>query len=169
MSFSRPIFALLILLVLLVSFFSSEAFGVDGEKVVTSDIERAEDAMISAYEAVSDAEHAGANVSGLLTRLNDAGEYLANANIWYGLKNLDNATRFSNLCYDVAEEVRNEAYELENKAFGLRSTCLVLTTIGSFIAVIIIVFVSLFGWRAFKRRYQKRVLEMKPEVVYAET
>lgn len=165
MSFSKPLFVLLVLLVLSVPFFSSEAFEVHGEEVVTSDIESAEDAMISAYEAVSDAEHAGANASGLLARLNVAGEYLANAHIWYCLGDFDSATRFANLCYDVAEEVRNEAYELENETYGLRVTSLVVRTTGSMIAVIIIVFLSFFGWRVFKRRYQKRVLEMKPEVV----
>jgi len=169
MSVSKLFFVLLILFVFVAPVFVSEAFGADGEIVAASAIDGAEGVMVSAYEAVLDAEKAGANVSGLLARLNVAGEYLANAHVWYGLGDFDNATRFANLCYDVGEEVKNEAVELKNEAHGLWVTDLVVRMTGSIIGVVIIVFLSFMVWRAFKRRYHKRILGMKPEVVSGES
>ena len=71
-------------------------------------ISEADYSMAQAYEAILDAEEAGADVSGLLDRLGFAGEYLAEAHIWYRLGDFENATRFAGLCYDVVEEARSE-------------------------------------------------------------
>jgi len=139
------------------------------EGMAASAINQAEESVTSAYEAVLDAEQAGANVSGLLARLNVAGEYLANAYIWHRLGDFENAIRFADLCYDVGEEVRNEAVELKNEAYGSWVTDLVMRMTGSMIGVVIIVFLSFLVWGAFKRRYKERVLGMKPEVVSGES
>ena len=147
----------------------SETSGAYGENVVALAVEEAEAAVVSAYEAVLDAEQAGAKVSGLLVRLNVAGEYLANAHIWLGLGDFDNATRLASLCDETAEEVRKGANELKNEAYGLRVTDLVVRMTGSIIGVVIIVFLSFLVWGAFRRRYHKRVLEMKAEVISGES
>jgi len=169
MSVSKLFFVLLILSVSATPIFASEVLKVNGENVVVAAIDRAEAAMVSAYEAVLDAEQAGANVSGLLSRLNVAGEYLANAHILYRSGDFGNATRFANLCYDVGEEVRNEAHELENEAYGVWVTDLVVRMSVSMVGVVVIVFLSFVVWHAFKRRYHKRILGMKPEVVSDES
>jgi hypothetical protein len=158
MSVSKRFFILLILSVSTAPIFASEALAVDGENVVVSAIDRAEIAMVSAYEAVLDAEQAGANASGLLARLNVAGEYLADAHIWYELGDYDNATHFANLCYDIGEDVRNEAFKLKNEAHGLWVSDLWMTITISIIGVVSVVFLSFLGWRTFKRHYHKRVL-----------
>jgi len=169
MSVSKFFLVLLVLSVFAALIFASGVPEARSENVVSSAIDRAEASMASAYEAVLDAEQAGANVSGLLARLNVAGEYLANAHMSYRLGDFENATRFANLCYDVGEEVRNEAYELKNEAYGLWITDLVVRMTGSIIGVVVIVFLSFLVWRAFKRRYHKRILGMKPEVVSDES
>lgn len=169
MSVSKLFFVLLILSASAAPIFVCEAFGADGEDVAASAIDRAEEAVVSAYDAVLDVEQAGANVSGLVARLNVGGEYLANAHILYELGDYDNATSFANLCYGVGEEVRNEAVELKNEAYGLWVNDLVVRMTGSMIGVVVIVFLSFFGWRAFKRRYRKRILGMKPEVTKDES
>ena len=139
------------------------------QDVAVSAISQAEEVLASAYEVVLEAEQAGADVSDLLARLNVAGEYLASSHVWYELGDYTNATRFANLCYDVGEEVRNGAYALKNKAYGLWATGLVVRMTVSIVGVVVIVFLSFVGWRAFKRRYHKRVLRMKPEVVSGES
>jgi len=169
MSVSKLFFVLLILSASTAPIFVSEAFGADGENVVASAIDMAEAAVVSAYEAVLDAERAGANISGLLSQLNVAGEYLANAHVWYELGDYDNATLFADHCYGIGREVRNEAVEKKNEAYSLWVNDLVVKMTGSIIGVVIIVFLTFLGWRAFKRRYHKRILGMKPEVVSGES
>ena len=169
MSVSKLFLVLLILSAFAAPVFVSEAFAVDSKDVAVSAVDRAEVAVVSAYEAVLDAEEAGADVSGLLVRLNVAGEYLASARVWYELGDFDNATRFADLCYDVGEEVRSEAVELKNEAHGLWVTGLFVRMTVSIFGVVFVVFLSFMVWRAFKRRYRKRVLGMRPEVVSGES
>jgi len=169
MSVSKLFLLLLILFVFAAPIFVSGAFAAYSENTAASAIDKAEAAVVSAYEAVLGAEQAGANVSGLLARLNVAGEYLANGHIWHGLGDFENATRFANLCYDIGEEVRNEAVELKNEAHGLWVWNLWVRMTISMVGVVSVVFLSFLVWRSFKRRYQRRVLGMKPEVVSGES
>ena len=165
MSVSKLIFFLLVLLVFAAPIFVSEALEASGENVAASAIDGAEAVMVSAYEAVWDAEQIGANVSGLLVRLNVAGENLVNAHIWYGLGDFENATRFANLCYDIGDEVRNEAYELKSEVQGSWVGDLWLRMTISIVGVVSVVFLSFLVWRVFRRRYHKRALGMEPEGV----
>jgi len=166
---ASKLLVLLIVLISSTSIFMSKASASNLEDTATASIETAENALVSAYQAVLEAEQAGANVSGLLARLNVAGGYLANAHIWYELGDFDNATRFANLSYDVEEEVRNEAYELKNEAHGLWVSDLWLRMTISIVGVICVVFLGFLAWGAFKRRYHKRILGMRPKVVSDES
>ncbi len=169
MSVSKLFFVLLILSVFAVPVLVSGVFGADGEDVAASAIDRAEVAVVSAYEAVLDAERAGADVSGLLTRLTVAGQCLAEAHVWLSLGDFDEATRFADLCYDAVEDVRNEAYGLKNENHALWVTDSVVRMTGSMVGVVVVVFLGFVVWRVFKRRYQRRVLEMRPEVASDES
>jgi hypothetical protein len=160
---------LIMLLVFASLFLVPMAVAETSKDQAASALANADEAVSSAYQAVSKAEESGANVSSLLVRLNVAGEYLANADIQYRLGKFENATRFANLCYSVGEEVKNEAVDSKNQAYSLGVTDLVVKMTVSMLGVVVIVFLSFFVWGAFKRRYQKRVLGMKPEVVSGES
>jgi len=169
MSVSKLFFVLLVLSAFVVPVFVSGAFGVDGEDVAVLAVDRAEGAVVSAYEAVLGAEEAGADVSGLLAELNVAGGYLAEAHVWFGLGDFDEAARLADLCYDAVVGVSGEAFELESEAHGLRVTDSVVRITGSMVGVVVVVFLGFAVWRIFKRRYGKRVLEMRPEVIKGES
>jgi len=169
MSFSKLFFVLLVLSVFAVPLFVPGVFGADGESVAASAIDRAEVAMVSAYAVVLDAEQVGVNVSGLLAELNVGGEYLVDARIWFGLGDFENATRLAGLCYDVGEEVSNEAHGLRNEAHGLWVTDVVVRMTGSMVGVVVVVFLGFVVWRVFRRRYNRRVLGLRPEVVSGES
>jgi hypothetical protein len=164
MSVSKLFFVLLVLFVFVVSVFVFGASGVDGEDVAVSAVLDAEMAVASAYEAVLDAEVAGADVSGLLDRLNVAGGYLAEANVWLGLGDFDESGRLAGLCYDAVEGVSDEAFELESEANALWVTDVVVRMTGSMVGVVVVVFLGFVLWRVFKRRYHRRVLGLRPEV-----
>jgi len=125
--------------------------------------------MVSAHEAVLEAERAGANVSGLLARLKVAGEGLAQAHISYRLGDFDVAARSAELCSQIGEEVMVEAYELRGLALEEAVQRFRWTMIGSVLSVAIVVGASFLGWRIFKLRYYRRVSGMRPEVVSGES
>lgn len=162
LSASKPFFVLLVLLVLLFSNLAPESFASDSDSA-KSVIKQAEDAMASAYEAILEAEQIGANVSGLLARLNITAENLANAHILHHLEDFENATRFAHLCYNIGEEVRSEAHKLKTEAYGPHVASIWTRTILSIGSIIGIILTSFFGWYVFKRRYYRRMLRMKPE------
>ena len=137
--------------------------------VAASAISQAEQALASAYEAVLEAEQAGANVTGLLARLNEAGDLLAQANVLYRLGDFDGVARFAELCGQIGEEVRVEAHGLRDLALEEAAQRFRWTMIGSILGVAIVVGGSFLGWRIFKRRYYRRVLGMRPEVISDES
>jgi len=139
------------------------------EDVVALDIAEAEEVLGSAYGAVLDAEEAGANVSGLLVRLNLGGEYLAEAYVWYRLGVSENASRFAGLCSEVVGDVGSEAVGLRDEAERLGEADFVVKMVGSVVGVVVVVFLGFVVWRVFRRRYVGRVLGLRPEVVSGES
>jgi len=160
--------ALTVLFVLASSTLVVGALAVDRESATLA-VERAETETVSAYRAVLDAEQAGANVSGLLVRLNDAGEHLAEAEIAYGLGDFEAAINFANVCLEISRAVKIEADELRLEASGPRYMDVWFRMIGSIFGMTVVGFGSFWAWRIFKKRYYRRVLETKPEVVSGES
>ena len=158
-----------VIFVFLFPFFVFEGLASSSEDVASLAINQAEDVVTSAYRAVLDAEQARANVSSLLAQLNDAGEFLANAQIAFRLEDFDEAVRLADLGCDIGESVKNEASELRVDAYGSRVMDSWLTVTGSLVGVVVVVLGSFWGWRVFKRRYYQRVLRMKPEVAKDES
>jgi hypothetical protein len=138
------------------------------EDVATLALTEAEDALVSAHEAVLEAEQAGANVSGLLGKSNLASEYLAEAHVWYRLGVFENASRFAGLCSDVIGGVRSEAFELRDEAKRLGEADFVVNMINSAVGVIVVLVSCSVAWFVFKRRYRRRV-GLRSEVVYGES
>jgi len=158
----------LLLILLVLSAFMSPPFilrtHASSQVVAAPAVSRAEEVLASAYEAVLEAEGAGANVSALVARLSEAGELLAQAQVSYRLEDFDGAARFADLCGEIGEEVKVEAHGLRDQAVLEAGQRFRWTMIGSIVGVVAILCLSLLGWRAFKRRYYGRLLEMRPEV-----
>ena len=168
MSVQKLLVALLILSVFVFPIFVFRVSG-SGVDMAASAVGEAEEVVASAYEAVLEAEHAGANVSGLLASLNEAGELLATAQVAFRLGDFDEAVLSASLCSEICEVVRDEADELRVEAYGAKIMNSWLTMTGSTIGVVAVVFGSFWGWRVFKRRYVRRALRMKPEVAKDES
>ena len=124
------------------------------EDIVNSAIEAAESAVISAFEAVTVAEQAGGNVTGLLAQLNEAGEFLADARMSYRNGDFDNATHLANLSRNIGEDVKKAAYELKDLALNEGVQRMWFTMLGSISGIVLVVSGSLWVWRFLKRRYQ---------------
>jgi len=165
----KPFAILLTLLVFVSPVFAFGDSALSSENVAASAISMAEESVVSSYQAVLEAEAAGANVSDLLARLNVAVEDLAQAHISYRLGDFDGAGRFASLCIDVGEAVKIEAYKLRDLAVEGGRQRFWWTMVGSIIGVGAVVCGSFLGWRVFQRRYFQRVFGMKPEVVSDES
>jgi len=144
---------------------SSFCVNASSDNLVNSSLTEAEDAFASTYEIVLDAERAGANVSGLFVRLNLCAKYLSEAHVWHRLGDSANANHFAGLCYDLVEDLRPEAIELRDEAKKLDDAKNATTTFGSVVAVIVVIVSCFVVWRIFKRRYNRQVLSLRPEVV----
>jgi len=163
-SVSRLFFVLSVLFVFMTLIFASVALAEINENATALAIDGAEASVVLAYEAVLEAEKEGADVSGLVVRLNDAAELLAEANIAYGLGQFDEAAGFAGLCFEASETVKGDAVALRVETQGSTVWELWLNLIGSLVGVVVVVFVGLVGWIYVKKRYVKRALGMKPEV-----
>lgn len=147
------ILILLIISVLPASIFISKISASNSENTATTSIEKAENALASAYQAILEVEQIGANVSDLLAQLNEAGEFLAEAHIAYKLGNFDDATNFANQSKSIGEKLKNDAYELKESAWRENIQRMWLTIMGSVLGVILIASGSLWTWHFLKRRY----------------
>jgi len=146
----------------------SSVFGMDSNEALTA-IRRAEFAVASAYEAVLEAEKAGANVSVLLEEVNVGAENLTKACMLYRIGDLEEAVYFADLCCSSVVNVTNEAETLRDLAVVERKKQVLVTSLASTFGVGVTVFGGFFGWRWFKEWYLRRVLKMKPEVVHNES
>jgi hypothetical protein len=167
-SLPRLLVGLLVLSAFMFPFFVSRA-DASSEDAAASAISEAEEAVGLAYETVLEAENAGAEVSGLLDKLDEAGMLLAEAQVSFRLGDFDEAFSLANLCSGIGESVEDEAYELRVEAYGSRVMVSWLTMAGSLVGVVVVAFGSFWGWRVFRRRYVRRALRIKPEVAKDES
>lgn len=133
-------------------------------EVANSTISEAEHSVAHAYVCVLDAERAGANVSGLLVRLNDAAGLLLEARMAFEVGSFEEAIRFAELSREVGREAESEAERLEVEASYARVNTSWQFIAMSVLGVSIVLCASLLGYRYFKRRYYRRLLKLRPRV-----
>jgi CHASE3 domain sensor protein len=130
----------------------------------TSKLQAANTAVEQAFNAVLDAEKAGAHVTGLLVQLNDAAGILAQAENSNRTGDFSTAAAQADSILPIAQEVTTAAQEAKQTALvsGQNAfwSTIAFTVIGAFVFVLALFLV----WRWFKRRYIKSLSEAKPEV-----
>jgi len=125
----------------------------------------ADNVLKQAYAVVLDAEMAGANVSSLIARLNEAGGFLAEADMAYRNKDYVRASGKAKECVTKANGVFADASGLRVSALvDARRRFLNMLMLSITSAVVFVVGLVLV-WIWFRRSYLRRLLKMKPEVV----
>jgi len=145
-----------IILILFASIFPIFTFATlasSSEDMTVSAINRAEEVIALAYQSVLEAEKAGADVSGLVTRLNAVVELLAEAHISYRLEDFDDAVRSANLCYEKGEKVRFDADRMRDLAVEDGRQRFWWTIVESIVGVGVVICGGFLSWHLFKRRY----------------
>jgi len=128
-----------------------------------SKLEAANKAVEQAFRAVFDAEQAGANVTGLLARLNVAADLLAQAEI--AVRNGDSSVGAK------ADSVLSIAGEVEAATVAAKETVVVtsrnalwITFAFSVEGAIIFALALFLVWLRYKKSYIKDLFDAKPEV-----
>jgi len=154
------VFAVLAIVCLMFSVPCGLTVGFEEASVAVAD---ADGALRGAFVAVSDAESAGANVSGLIGRLNDAGVALTGARVALAVGNYSDAVGRAGECRGLADGVVLDAGVLKNDAAAQASrwwVTVLLSVAGSVVFGVVLFLV----WRRFKRYYADRLLGCRPEV-----
>ena len=131
----------------------------------TLKIQTANAAVNQAFNAVLDAEKAGANVDTLLNQLNHAATLLANAENAYRAGNFSASISNSDAALPIAKEVFLAAQNQKQATLALNETWFWFNLFSTVLFSAILVLVLLIIWRWLKRSYIKRIYESKPEVV----
>lgn len=128
-----------------------------------SKLEAANKAVEQAFKAVLDAEQAGANVTGLLARLNVAGDLLAQAEIAVR-KGDSGAGVKANSAFSIAAEVEAAAVAAKETVVVASRNALWITFAFSVEGAIIFALALFLVWLRYKKSYIKDLFEAKPEV-----
>jgi hypothetical protein len=139
-------------------------FYVSANDEASSAIGEADDALSMAFEAVLEAERAGANVSDLIVKLDEAGGLLAEAENAYRVGNFSEAVSRAEGCSILANGVVGEALSLKSSALADAQKAVLQTLTFSWVGGAAFLIVLFFVWGWFKRAYARKLLQMKPEV-----
>ena len=148
---SKLFFASLILFVLISPSIVLKNYVTDAATPLA--IERAEGAVINAYQTISQVERAGGEVNDLIDRINWAVSLLDRAQVHFQIGNYDEAVHFADLCYESSSEIISEATTALDAAIKADSQRYWLAVTNSIIASCVIVCVCFFVWRYFVRRH----------------
>ena len=157
-----------LLVLVLAGLFSHGVFVVRGADEASSSVGEADVAVRRAFDATLDAERAGANVSGLILRLNEAGDALREAENALRDGNSIEAAGKAGQCIGIAESVKGDADVLKASALDRAQTVFWASLTFSVVGIAVFVVVLALVWRWFKRGYVRRMLGMKPEVTTGE-
>ena len=129
--------------------------GEENQSQALSALAEGETAMVSGYQAVLKADDVGANVSGLMVRLNEAGELLTRAHAAYGLGDFDSALELANLCRERLVGFAADADALTEIAVRDQDLDFLVNVVGSIVGSVSVVYGGLFVWFYLDRRYRK--------------
>jgi len=125
-------------------------------------LEQAEQSISSSFQMVLEAENAGANVSGLTAKLNEAAGLLVEAKILVQNGDSRQAADLAGYLVEVAEDVKDEALSLKASALSHRDFLFKVSLVGTLVGVPAFLAFMFLLWRWFKGHYVRRILGWKP-------
>jgi hypothetical protein len=158
-----PFVMIVMVLVVVSALVFSGGFCVSAVDQASSGLAEADRAVGEAFGAVSEAEQAGANVTGLLARLNVAAELLAQAEIAVR-KGDSSAGAKADSALSIAAEVKAAAATARNKALKDGANALWSSIVFPAEGAIVFGLALFLVWSWLRRRHIRDMLEAKPEV-----
>jgi hypothetical protein len=115
-------------------------------------VETAEGKVLSCYGAVSEAEKAGANVSDLLSVLNETGWFLSRAKLAYSQGDFDSAVIFADNCSSRLDGIVAQAESLKLDAERAGHWDFMVNFVGSAVGAVCVVVGGFAFWVFLKKR-----------------
>jgi len=134
---------------------TSETTIAPSESDARSAIVAAEERIVVCYQAVVEADGAGANVSGLLAVLNEAGWFLSRAKLAYNMGDFESARNFAVQSQGRLNGFVEEADSLRGAALQRRYWDFLVNVVGSIMGTVAVIGGSFVVWRLLKKRYGK--------------
>jgi hypothetical protein len=132
-------------------------------------ISQAENAISEAFAGTLQAEAAGANITGLLEKLNLAQENLNQAQLAFRNGNLTESIEKAGTSRETALSVLNEASEIKNASIVNGKNVFLFNIVFSLAATSVFLVGLVMVWRWMKRRHFRELAKMKPQVTQNET
>jgi hypothetical protein len=117
-----------------------------------SAIVAAENKITDCYRAAVDAEKAGANITGLLSTLNEAGGLLSNATLAYSMGDFDSANDSAVRSQARLDGFVAEADALRESAVKASYWDFMVNVLGSIVGTVVVVCSGFALWFFFKKR-----------------
>jgi hypothetical protein len=127
-------------------------------------LQSASDAVSQAFNAVLDAENAGANVTNSLYQLNVAADLLAQAENAYRTSDNNTATANVGNVLLITQQVMTAAQNAKQEAAVSSQTAFWSAIAFTVIVAVVFIVVLYITWRWFKAYYSKNLVEGAPEV-----
>jgi hypothetical protein len=159
----------LLMILVVVGLLSYGSLCVKGAGDASMSVGEADGAVRQAFNATLDAEKAGANVSGLIVRLNEAGGFLGEAEVALNNGNSSEAANEANYCIEIAKSVQSDADALRASASNEAPTAFWTSVAFSAVSIAVFIVVLMLVWQRFKRKYIRKVLGSMPEVASDES
>ena len=126
-----------------------------GEADASQAISEAENRVNACYMAVAEAQKAGANVSQLLSTLQEAGLLLSEAHVAFEKRDFDSAFDLANQSRSRLDGVDNEADSLRDKGRQDRSVDFLVNVVGSSVGAFAVLVGGFLFWHFSKKKHDK--------------
>lgn len=163
------IFPLVSVVLILISSSYGFALGESDVEGARSAMESAEEALVSAYLSVLEAERAGGDISDLVSSLYDALEYLSGAERAFESGEYDEAILSARKAVEASDAVGSDAVGLRLLAEYQSEIQFRNQLVTSFMLITFTVLLGFLGWSLFKDYYLRRMMGLRLEVVVDES
>ncbi|MEM3551694.1 MAG: hypothetical protein QXV01_11465 [Candidatus Bathyarchaeia archaeon] len=141
----------LIFIIALVAFSVSPAFCYDEDEARAA-VETVEGEVLSCYRAVADAQAAGANVSDLLSTLNEAEWLLSKAKLAYSQKDFNSTVVYTEECLSLLGNFVEQAEVLRQDAEAANRWDFMVNFVGSGAGAVCVIVGGSALWTFLKKR-----------------
>jgi ABC-type transport system involved in cytochrome bd biosynthesis fused ATPase/permease subunit len=123
--------------------------------------EEAREKFQEAYNATVEAERNGAEVSEAAKKLNNALDYIFQAENHTAHGDMEQAFFWTQASIQLSEEIVGLTQELKQQAETLRYTRLIVYSAISVVLIIFVIYAFFIGRRMWKRHQQKKLMDMR--------
>lgn len=124
-----------------------------------SAISGARSRIVTCFEAAQLAESAGANISSLTLKLNDAGNFLSNAETAFSIGDFSGAQSLAIESQNLLSNFESDADSLRVAATQAANMDFWVNIVGSTVGTITVIIVSAFVWILLKKRYSSEEVQ----------